>query len=47
LDIKEKEGRTALNYAEGIYFRGQPPRREEKAVVLYSGIDGEPLDQRI
>jgi ankyrin repeat protein len=27
-------GRTPLDYAEGIYFQGQPPRREEKAVVL-------------
>jgi len=33
-DLKDKEGRTPLNYAEGIYFGGQPPRREEAAVVL-------------
>jgi ankyrin repeat protein len=27
-------GRTPLDYAEGIYFQGQPPRREEKTVAL-------------
>jgi hypothetical protein len=34
LDAKEKDGRTPLNYAEGIYFGGQPPRREQQAVLL-------------
>jgi ankyrin repeat protein len=28
------EGRTPLDWAEGVYFEGQPPRREEKTVAL-------------
>ena len=28
------EGRTPLEWAEGVYFEGQPPRREEKTVAL-------------
>jgi len=27
-------GRTPLDWAEGVYFEGQPPRREEKTVTL-------------
>ncbi len=27
-------GRTPLEWAEGVYFEGQPPRREEKTVAL-------------
>jgi ankyrin len=34
LDAKDKEGRIPLNWAEGIYFGGQPPRREEQTIVL-------------
>ncbi|HEV8414305.1 MAG TPA: ankyrin repeat domain-containing protein [Bryobacteraceae bacterium] len=28
------EGRTPLEWAEGVYFEGQPPRREEKTEAL-------------
>jgi ankyrin repeat protein len=34
MDLKDKQARVALNYAEGIAFGGQPPRREEKAIAL-------------
>jgi ankyrin repeat protein len=34
LDAKDKEGRIPLNWAEGIYFGGQPPRREEQTITL-------------
>jgi ankyrin repeat protein len=35
-------GRTPLDYAEGIYFQGQPPRREEKTVALLKKLMAEP-----
>jgi uncharacterized protein len=34
LDAKDKDGRVPLNWAEGVYFAGQPPRREGQTVVL-------------
>jgi uncharacterized protein len=35
-------GRTPLEWAEGVYFEGQPPRREEKTVALLRKLMGLP-----
>jgi ankyrin repeat protein len=35
------QGRTPLEWAEGVYFEGQAPRREEKTVVLLQKLMAE------
>jgi ankyrin repeat protein len=35
------KGRTPLEWAEGVYFEGQPPRREEKTFALLQKLMGE------
>jgi uncharacterized protein len=36
------EGRTPLEWAEGVYFEGQAPRREEKTVALLQKLMNTP-----
>ncbi len=40
LDLKDKQGRTPMNFAEGVFLAGQPPVRKPSTIALLQELMG-------
>ena len=39
LDIKDKQGRTAMTFAEGVFLAARPPERKPKTIALLQELE--------
>ena len=40
LDVKDKQGRTPMTYAEGVFLAVQPPVRKPSTIALLKSLMG-------
>ena len=42
LDVKDKQGRTPMTYAEGVFLAVQPPVNKPATIALLKKLTGQP-----